>query len=282
MVERLKERLDTKNTNGQPNIHKSPLKITYIYALKDPRDGQIRYVGKTDRKPEQRLKRHLSDPSQEMEPWVSNLRGEGLIPLLEVLEEIPKPYDWSIAEIWWIKEGLKRGWNLLNTAYGGGNSLKLDTVNKSGTTVLVSEQPDLMKLILELSPLLSNSLVSRFYFLHVALELFSLQENNAPNYHNCYMQVKNEIDRLELQNVMLLNSQDTYRPFAGMSSMTRRKDGLFSQMLFLPVEIRDLLEELAFVQVDNFRRGFEPVLLTALRLLKQIINEVMQERRQNI
>jgi predicted GIY-YIG superfamily endonuclease len=61
---------------------------TYIiYALIDPRDSSIRYIGITDN-PDQRLKEHLrgrggNPPKRE---WVYELRQLGLVPIMQPLE----------------------------------------------------------------------------------------------------------------------------------------------------------------------------------------------------
>jgi hypothetical protein len=58
-----------------------------IYALIDPRDSSIRYIGITDN-PDQRLKEHLrgrgGNPPKRN--WVYELRQIGLVPIMQPLE----------------------------------------------------------------------------------------------------------------------------------------------------------------------------------------------------
>lgn len=92
---------------------------TYIYALKDPRDGLIYYVGKSNN-PTGRLKMHLFDKSTNRgkAEWISGLEADGLLPELEVLDEVPIN-EWGEIEKTWIAKGKKEGWPLLNIAPGG-------------------------------------------------------------------------------------------------------------------------------------------------------------------
>ena len=70
---------------------KSAVKLSCVYVLVDPRDGRIRYVGKTDW-PDERLKQHLLDarfsytPNSEKKAWISELLALNLEPHLIVLE----------------------------------------------------------------------------------------------------------------------------------------------------------------------------------------------------
>jgi predicted GIY-YIG superfamily endonuclease len=92
---------------------------TYIYALKDSRDGLIYYVGKSDH-PQQRLYEHLSNDitNRERAQWIANLLESGEYPELEILEEVPIT-EWQQAEISWISKGRELGWPLTNVLPGG-------------------------------------------------------------------------------------------------------------------------------------------------------------------
>jgi hypothetical protein len=58
----------------------------HVYALKDPRDGAVRYVGITFH-PEQRLRGHLSERSDTRKcAWIAELRQLGLVPGMRILE----------------------------------------------------------------------------------------------------------------------------------------------------------------------------------------------------
>lgn len=63
------------------------MKTYSIYVLKDPRDGNIRYVGKTYRIA-YRFRQHLTDKSKcHKVNWIRQLKSENLLPEMEVLVE---------------------------------------------------------------------------------------------------------------------------------------------------------------------------------------------------
>ena len=92
-----------------------------VYALCDPRDDTIRYVGiSIDARV--RLYQHLHGYGGRQEwRWISELQKLGLSPVLLILEEIPTgPEAFYLAyerEEFWIREMLLAGEPLLNT-YG--------------------------------------------------------------------------------------------------------------------------------------------------------------------
>lgn len=98
-------------------------KMTYIYALVDPRTQVPHYIGKTvQHPPQKRLKQHLLKPaSEELGVWVNELKTINLKPEFKVLETVPLDADWRAAEIYWIRYGLVQGWCLKNRASGGDN-----------------------------------------------------------------------------------------------------------------------------------------------------------------
>lgn len=61
----------------------------YIYALVDPRDKQIKYIGATT-KGEERYKRHLQEyylkKSKKKINWIKTLGNQNLVPTFEILE----------------------------------------------------------------------------------------------------------------------------------------------------------------------------------------------------
>lgn len=62
--------------------------IYYIYSLKDPISGAIRYVGAT-MNPYARLHAHMSsvDGTPAKKEWVQGLRESGLSPIMDILEK---------------------------------------------------------------------------------------------------------------------------------------------------------------------------------------------------
>lgn len=69
-----------------------PEEVVFLYALKDPRDGVINYIG-ISHDTEQRLKEHCWVPRDaaywsSKEAWVYALSLEGFLPELEILKEV--------------------------------------------------------------------------------------------------------------------------------------------------------------------------------------------------
>jgi hypothetical protein len=99
---------------------------TFIYALIDPRDGRIRYVGKANN-PQVRLRNHVKESrnghSDHKARWVRLLLREGLYPKLSILEECSVSV-WKERECYWIARLRSEGCNLVN-AKDGGDGLEL-------------------------------------------------------------------------------------------------------------------------------------------------------------
>lgn len=86
----------------------------FIYALLDPRTEEVRYVGKTTN-PRRRLFEHLRKPANEhLAHWINALDQLGLIPNLEILDEVGDE-DWADRERFWISRFV----NLVNISPGG-------------------------------------------------------------------------------------------------------------------------------------------------------------------
>jgi hypothetical protein len=90
----------------------------FIYALKDPETGEIRYIGKTNN-PKKRMSSHLSPEKSKSLPsirWVLKLRKQNKKPIMEIIEETD---DWESCEIKWISYYRSIGCDLLNIDNGG-------------------------------------------------------------------------------------------------------------------------------------------------------------------
>jgi hypothetical protein len=107
---------------GRPSSYSRKIadEIAEIYALVDPRDGAIRYIGKA-RDAGARLKSHLRDARRRDTPvyrWINKLAALGLAPQVRVLRQCPAS-AWQAAEIDEIKAAKAAGHRLLNVAEGG-------------------------------------------------------------------------------------------------------------------------------------------------------------------
>jgi hypothetical protein len=93
----------------------------YIYALFDPRDGEIRYVGKTDDLC-RRYAHHLCPAyykrGHKKFKWIQSLERRQLTPRLLVLQECDES-TWIEAERWWIWHLRREGNRLTNMTAGG-------------------------------------------------------------------------------------------------------------------------------------------------------------------
>ena len=95
------------------------VETTFIYGLRDPRDSQIRYVGKSN-DPRHRLRGHLSRRGGTYaRNWIGSLLSDGIRPELVILEEVSKK-RWKVAEQAWIQYLRRLGCKLTNLAAGGG------------------------------------------------------------------------------------------------------------------------------------------------------------------
>jgi group I intron endonuclease len=88
----------------------------YIYKLTDPKNNEVRYIGKTINI-KRRYKQHLYDKRKSHKSsWVQSLRNQKLKPILEILETCEND-NWKEREIYWIKQFN----NLTNLKEGGGS-----------------------------------------------------------------------------------------------------------------------------------------------------------------
>jgi hypothetical protein len=88
-----------------------------IYGLIDPRNGQLRYIGKS----ENGLKRAQDPHSPRCGNWLKQLKKLGLNVEIEILEELPNASHEILneAEVFWIGYFKMVGVNLTNLTSGG-------------------------------------------------------------------------------------------------------------------------------------------------------------------
>lgn len=93
--------------------------VIYIYGLYDPRDGALRYVGKSN-KPRLRYWMHMDESGgTHKNRWIASLVRAGHRPELRILEEIAPSDDWQDRERWWIQAARESGDDLTNHESGG-------------------------------------------------------------------------------------------------------------------------------------------------------------------
>lgn len=94
--------------------------LVYIYALVDPRDHRIRYIGKTDN-PKRRLRSHMRDAREgktdHKSRWIASLIREDLSPIIKIMERCDESV-WKERECHWITT-LRNQYDLTNSTDGG-------------------------------------------------------------------------------------------------------------------------------------------------------------------
>jgi hypothetical protein len=101
-----------------PLMLTDPPKTVFIYALKEPDTGEIRYVGKAA-DPNRRFINHFFDGEvNHRTNWIKSLVNRGAVPVLEILDEVPEEY-WQQWEVAWIEFYRESGANLTNGTFGG-------------------------------------------------------------------------------------------------------------------------------------------------------------------
>lgn len=97
------------------------MKITYIYALLDPRYESYRYIGKADN-PRLRLQRHLQPcrlkDDTHKNDWLRSILGIGLLPEMRILACV-EDTKWADAERHWIAYFTAHREDLTNGTIGG-------------------------------------------------------------------------------------------------------------------------------------------------------------------
>ena len=93
-----------------------------IYGLHDPRDGELRYVGKTKHSLSLRLAQHMTPKelslSHRRAKWLRCLKAQGLKPEAGVIE-VTTAEEWKARECHWIAFHREQGANLVNGTDGG-------------------------------------------------------------------------------------------------------------------------------------------------------------------
>lgn len=114
--------VDTPSVMQSDLLVDSALCTVAIYALRDPRDGEIRYIGKAE-DPVRRLRQHM-EPGQlnryrsHKNSWLKGLLDAGYLPELEIVDWV-EPERADAAEIHWIAWYRMGGSPLTNGTDGG-------------------------------------------------------------------------------------------------------------------------------------------------------------------
>lgn len=94
------------------------MKTVFIYCLKDPTTGDVRYIGQTNNL-KRRLKKHLTVSSKMRSPLGYWLRSLLEPPVLAFLHEVSENESWVEEERRYISCARALGMNLVNATDGG-------------------------------------------------------------------------------------------------------------------------------------------------------------------
>lgn len=121
---------------------------TYIYVLKCPLSGEVRYVGKTVMPLKTRLSQHLRDKSNSHKAlWIRSLIEQELQPVIEAIETVLSDSNWVERECYWIKYYRTLNANLTNGTDGGeGVTVRLSLLDR----IEASGDEDLMRSVGEM------------------------------------------------------------------------------------------------------------------------------------
>ena len=117
-------------------------KPVYIYVLIDPRDNEVRYVGKTAY-PKARIRNHIVESvtlnRNHRHHWINDLLKNGLKPKLDIVCQTTNK-EASNKEIRLIK-AYKRFYKLTNATLGGDGSLGVGASDKNRARMRSSLNP---------------------------------------------------------------------------------------------------------------------------------------------
>ena len=102
-------------------MNETGARLAFIYTLRDPESGRIRYVGKTVAT-KTRLNRHIFDArkgtTDHRSQWIRSMLARNLRPLL-VVEDMIEEKFWPMTEAAYIIFFRELGFDLVNTSNGG-------------------------------------------------------------------------------------------------------------------------------------------------------------------
>jgi len=87
--------------------------IYSVYALIDPRDDSIHYIGQS-RQPEFRLSQHIQRSYGSTYAWIQELLQQGLQPILKIVESLEDERQAEVRENYWIRFYTEQKAPLLN------------------------------------------------------------------------------------------------------------------------------------------------------------------------
>lgn len=273
-------------------------KITYIYALIDPRNRSYHYIGKTVQSPPQkRLRQHLLKPATEaLAHWVQELEQADLKPEFEILESVSPDADWRASEVYWIRYGLAHDWSLKNRASGGDN-YPLELLAKAEADDIIPRiifaSENTLRLLTSINSFIMRGKTAedntfRNIF-HQALllvqaehtEQFAVLEQNFHNHILTHgiMQIGRgwRVPLMKKQNHIGGEFLVVGKPFTinGISIAGKWDKSGWRITIRLYKKTSELLDSLATELVNDQRRGYDKVLQRTLDLMSETFDKVV-------
>lgn len=115
--------MSAKNELWQPTPQSTIKKdaiVGYIYGLIDPRDSEIKYIGRTNdvnRRYAEHCENKIDSGGVEKCAWINILKSNNLFPIIVILEIVLSDSDISAKETWWISLAYRKGWKIRNSTY---------------------------------------------------------------------------------------------------------------------------------------------------------------------
>lgn len=98
------------------------MRTILIYLLRDPRNSQVKYVGKTVQKIRDRLTTHIREAKRNdkspKDKWILEVISNDFEPIIEIIEQAQEE-NWQERERYWIVEYYNQGCELTNRTDGG-------------------------------------------------------------------------------------------------------------------------------------------------------------------
>lgn len=118
--------------------------MIHIYILRDPRNLEIFYVGKT-RNPKHRRAIHLSPSSHNAakRKRITEIKADGFYPDFEIVESLDVPdhhEHWGEAERWWIANLRGIGFPLTNILEGGQGGVQWSESEKARMSQMAKDR----------------------------------------------------------------------------------------------------------------------------------------------
>jgi hypothetical protein len=167
--------------------------MRYIYLLKDPRTNEVVYVGETSNI-KSRYEHHkcgLVQDSQEKKDWLSSLKENNLVPIMEIITSVNNKNEALIEENKQIVKFLKSGVKLFNIR----NTKTIKQFDSEGNLINEFSNMQVAKLITGIRGRLDRYSSGGYYWTtenHFDKERFLKKNSNKTNRCKKVLQIDSE------------------------------------------------------------------------------------------